>query len=66
VPPGALYMRLSIGDISDCRIDWRISITVARCMSYRTVKLELALPSRHVYSCAMAGRELSWSPGARL
>lgn len=30
VPPGALYIRLRIGDMSDCRIDWRISITTAR------------------------------------
>jgi hypothetical protein len=30
VPPGAPYRRLSIGDMSDCRMDWRISMTVAR------------------------------------
>lgn len=34
VPPGALYNRLSIGDMSDARIDWRISITTARYASY--------------------------------
>lgn len=39
VPPGALYIRLSIGDMSDCRIDCRISITVARWVSYQTVKV---------------------------
>lgn len=38
VPPGALYNRLSIGDMSDCRIDWRISITVARYASYVTAR----------------------------
>lgn len=29
-PPGELYIRLSIGDISAWRMDWRISMTVAR------------------------------------
>jgi hypothetical protein len=38
VPPEALYTRLSIGDISDCRMDWRISMTAARWISYRAVK----------------------------
>jgi len=32
-PPSDLYIRLKMGDISDCRMDWRISITVARCVS---------------------------------
>jgi hypothetical protein len=35
VPPGALYSRLNIGDMSAWRIDWRISMTVARWTSYR-------------------------------
>jgi hypothetical protein len=39
VPPGALYIRLSIGDMSDCRMDWRISITVARWVSYVAVNM---------------------------
>jgi hypothetical protein len=30
VPPGALYIRLSIGDMSDWRMDCRISITIAK------------------------------------
>jgi hypothetical protein len=38
VPPWALYMRLSIGDMSDCRIDWRISMTAARYASYSVVE----------------------------
>jgi hypothetical protein len=38
VPPGALYTRLSIGDMSDCRMDCRISMTAARWISYRMVK----------------------------
>jgi hypothetical protein len=33
VPPGEVYIRLSIGDMSDCRIDCRISITAARWVS---------------------------------
>jgi hypothetical protein len=39
VPPWAVYRRLSIGDMSDCRIDCRISITAARWTSYVVVKL---------------------------
>jgi hypothetical protein len=39
VPPGALYIRLSIGDMSDWRMDWRISITVARWVSYVAVNM---------------------------
>jgi hypothetical protein len=38
VPPGALYTRPSIGDISDARIDCKISMTAARWSSYRLVK----------------------------
>lgn len=30
VPPSELYIRPSIGDMSDCFMDWRISTTVAR------------------------------------
>ncbi len=33
-PPSDLYIRPSIGDISDCLIDWRISTTVAKWTSY--------------------------------
>jgi hypothetical protein len=43
VPPGALYTRLSIGDMSDCRMDCRISMTVARwtsCMEVKPVSLD--------------------------
>lgn len=54
VPPGALYMRLSSGDMSDCRIDWRISITVARCTSYWIVKPRSAQFSNGVCLCACA------------
>lgn len=34
VPPGALYIRPNIGDMSAWRMDWRISMTVARWTSY--------------------------------
>lgn len=44
VPPGALYIRLSIGDMSDCRIDWRISMTVASDNSYDVVRPISLLP----------------------
>ena len=30
IPPSDLYIRPSIGDISDCLIDWSISTTVAK------------------------------------
>lgn len=33
VPPGALYSRVSIGDMSACRMDCRISMTMARYVS---------------------------------
>lgn len=39
VPPSDSYMRFSIGDISDCRIDWSISITVASCISYKCAQI---------------------------
>jgi hypothetical protein len=45
VPPGALYMRPNMGDISDCRMDWSISMTVARWISYWPVKPPSALSS---------------------
>jgi hypothetical protein len=45
VPPGALYIRLSIGDMSACRIDWRISMTVARDSSCSVVRPVSLLPS---------------------
>jgi len=34
IPPSDLYIRPSIGDISDCLIDCSISTTVAKCTSY--------------------------------
>lgn len=32
-PPSLPYIRLSMGDMSDCLMDWRISTTVPRCIS---------------------------------
>jgi hypothetical protein len=46
VPPGAPYMRLSIGDMSDARIDWRISMTAPRWTSYNVRQISLvSLPT---------------------
>jgi hypothetical protein len=41
VPPGAPYMRLSMGDMSDARIDWRISMTAPRWTSYNMRQVSL-------------------------
>lgn len=62
VPPGALYRRLSIGDMSDCRIDCRISITAARCTSYSAVE-QVSLIS-HPLTCARC-QSSSWCSEAR-
>ncbi|KAH8625980.1 hypothetical protein IG631_19859 [Alternaria alternata] len=41
VPPGAPYIRLSIGDMSDARMDCRISMTVARWASWSSGACQL-------------------------
>lgn len=40
-PPSDSYILLSMGDISDCLRDWRISTTVARCTSYPVASMSL-------------------------
>jgi hypothetical protein len=55
VPPGAPYMRLSIGDMSDWRMDWRISITAARWTS--CVVRPVSLVSLSLSRCNVCGRD---------
>jgi hypothetical protein len=58
VPPGELYIWLNIGDISAWRMDWRISVTVAKWTSCGVVRHKSA---QSPFLCACA-RQARWVP----
>jgi hypothetical protein len=66
VPPGELYIWLNIGDMSAWRMDWRISMTVAKWTSCGVVRHKSA-QCPLLCACARAGalRPGFWEPGSQ-